>query len=186
MHTPLLPADVLLEVFSLVCAHSTICSHVDTPIALARVCRLWRDTAKHKHSLWSSFDIGCADMHSQATQCLIVPYLLLHLQRSGDAPLDITIHHTPQMHEYVLSSILLHSARWRSLDIDARVAIRLQAYPVKGHLPLLRHLHVRHLASMFAQPQIDIFSKAPMLTSCTSDIELQGLQLPYPQLRELN
>ncbi|KZV90452.1 hypothetical protein EXIGLDRAFT_119956 [Exidia glandulosa HHB12029] len=85
---PTLPGDVLLEIFSL-CYDPASTRPARNALALASVCKSWRQTAVNAARLWTTIKLDFANLtHAYR-------FLKMILERSGSLPLDVELREVP-------------------------------------------------------------------------------------------
>ncbi|KAG7092966.1 hypothetical protein E1B28_009267 [Marasmius oreades] len=187
MRTSCLPLELLFHIFEcLPRPHQT-----PDIWRCAQVCRRWRTTlCKVMPWLWSTIELDADALQN-------INVLCHYLKRSHGRPLSITLKRcirlafnceegsdsdtaSSKLEDY-LEVLIPHCARWQDFSCQGLLAHELEQFaPVKGRLPLLRHLHLYiHDDFLHDYPtDIDSFSIAPNLRS----VRVLGTHLPRPPL----
>ncbi|TFY82958.1 hypothetical protein EWM64_g1055 [Hericium alpestre] len=161
------PTEVLCEIFR-TAQHTQRFPRIDdlngrypflVQISISHVCRHWRDISLQLPDLWTTLLIVRDRIHFD--------FLDAFLQRSQSQPLDIIVRWCPRRYEdevmgtpeasfavpvlSVLSMLITHSPRWRSLDLiadtgDAVNFVLEQLRPLR--VPLLRRLGLQYITAV--------------------------------------
>ncbi|KAJ7185197.1 hypothetical protein C8R46DRAFT_1185014 [Mycena filopes] len=103
------------------------------PLLLAQICHQWREITIHTPEIWRS--LYFTDL------CQSIELFKLWLDRSGNAPLNLTVHgwRSPQAQSLVAASIL-HAHHWQ----DVKFGLPVSSFPTldlaNTSLPLLRSI----------------------------------------------
>jgi hypothetical protein len=104
------------------------------------------------------------------------------LERSVNCPLTIHCYAVDEKAGPGLELLVLHSARWRTLDIYVELPAFHFLSPAKGSLPLLERLDI----GGSDLDLLDIFESAPKLTHFgSSELCARPLKLPWVQLQHV-
>ncbi|TRM56794.1 hypothetical protein BD626DRAFT_587082 [Schizophyllum amplum] len=200
--------DVLLYIFSLVCADCEITSPHSTPVVLSHVCRHWRRLTLGCPPLWSTIHTGYCpyiegdDMRASlddgsyikderkpsAFIARVARTVDMYLARSQPAPLDIECRDLygsiAEVREAV-GAIVDHSERWQHLTISADLLSFVDA--ARGRMPLLERAAVfdDSVNCVDIPTPFNTFATAPRLTRWACDYELHRVTLPWAQLEEV-
>ncbi|KAJ6506278.1 hypothetical protein C8R47DRAFT_112426 [Mycena vitilis] len=155
------PSELICEIFS------WTWSGKKTPWNLGHICRSWRQHAVSYPLLWTFIAVYCS--HLDINRTLLK--LAAQLQRSANALLDVQWPSvdTDDVDLRLLSLLLPHSNRWRSLGINIVPSSHPESaapqcqwlHFVKGHLGQLQHFEVTAVSNVTSLP--DVFSIAPNL-----------------------
>ena len=142
------------------------------PWHLGRVCKEWRHTFVTHPKLWASItlDVQC-DVKRDVLELLYHRFILC-LQRSGDHPLNLTLHvssdtwsrHEDQQRLWALiwKAFLSCSHRWKSLILHGSDPSEFRDLALcKEKLPLLQRLSIQTCRPGF---DWDVYRQAPCLT----------------------
>lgn len=117
-------------------------------VKISAVCRLWRSISTTMPSLWSTIDLTIDPFqkaHGTVSSALLLGSLRLHLRRSRNAPLTLSITAHDELSEPLLATLVAHSNHWYDINIcgSGFLASLVQggiAEPL--FLPLLEYLKV--------------------------------------------
>jgi hypothetical protein len=175
MARPDIPSEVLGEIFFF--AIRGPISNVDDdgslfPWHLGRVCKEWRHAFVTHPKLWASItlDVQC-DVKRDVLQMLYHRFLLC-LQRSGDHPLNITLHFSSDTWDedgrsrslwaLIWKAFLSCSHRWKSIILHGSDPSAFDDLVLcKEKLPLLQRLSIQTFRPGF---DWDVYGQAPCLT----------------------
>jgi hypothetical protein len=171
--TPDIPSEVLGEIFFFTIRGPI--SNVDDdgslfPWHLGRVCKEWRYAFVTHPKLWASItlDVKC-DVKRDVLQMLYHRFLLC-LQRSGDHPLNITLHFSADnwledgrpLWASIWKAFLSCSHRWKSIILHGSDPSAFHDLALcKEKLPLLQRLSIQTSRPGF---DWDVYRQAPCLT----------------------
>lgn len=180
-----LPTEILTEIF----ACSLRLEDYDTldtsqgPWRLGQVCSRWRTIMTYDR-FWSAIRI---EINSAYLNINAIPVLEEWLSRSRDSALSIEFHHpdsTIEVGQSILDTLLFHSRRWRSAQLNMMLDMFLWLMQAKGHFPSLEKLLINRLDRGPMQT-IAAFEDAPKLR----DVTIQNMQsiftfvhIPWSQL----
>ncbi|KAL1678770.1 hypothetical protein EV122DRAFT_211122, partial [Schizophyllum commune] len=125
-----LPQEILTEIMEWACGDDVdLSAPLCAPLALAAVCKAWRDIALACPTLWSTWstpddgDLLGSVWPESGKQNKIIPRLEVFLTRSGNSPLTQPIKFEHQSYllkppnAWFLDVLLHHTQRWRHLHI---------------------------------------------------------------------
>ena len=170
--SPDIPSEVLGEIFHFA-LHAPV-SNVDGssfPWHLGWVCKTWRRALLAYPKLWATITLNLG-LHTQYdTLEKVYNRLLLYLRRSGDHPLNLTLHIPAEFNEdqrqtwnAIWKTILSCSHRWESIALAGNDALEFHDLDLcKGNLPLLKRFSI----CTFSSFDCDVFHQAPCITDVT-------------------
>ncbi|KAJ7052667.1 hypothetical protein C8F01DRAFT_1236263 [Mycena amicta] len=139
-------------------------------LALASVCRQWRDAAFTTGELWKSITA--------------LGMLSTWLPRSGTLPININLHGILPTSVALWDVLVPHSARWRSLELEAPEPVVLSLTNAASDLPFFESLSIRGDVALEDGEHIS----APNLRSLklTTPFVVYQLALPLKQITSLD
>ncbi|KAJ3797294.1 hypothetical protein GGU11DRAFT_877984, partial [Lentinula aff. detonsa] len=177
-----LPLDILGNIFEHVCYGSNYISGFNVPtLKLSRVCHRWRRLVSSMPVLWSSFQFS----EKEYARHNLLPLLGLFLRRSHPCPIDFQLddingYESSSRSSKNMSSLLLHSDRWRHVEIRSQFpsAYLLQPLIKRGaQLPSLKSLTLGMGNDETGDPDF------PMTCANLKSLTLnqRGLELQFPR-----
>ncbi|KAL1667980.1 hypothetical protein GGF50DRAFT_111785 [Schizophyllum commune] len=176
-------AEILIEIFSLVCAdkYSRTTSRVSNALAISHVCQLWRSVSLSCSSLWSTICLGSCLRGGPSLARLVD----LYCARSRQSPLDIECNATYRESNLkdAFAALANHSERWRSVDVRPQ----LIEYFGRVHMPRLESATIldNNSSDRIQNEPLRIFADTPRLARWKCDFGLSKISLPWAQLTEL-
>ncbi|KAF8995753.1 hypothetical protein BDQ17DRAFT_1430145 [Cyathus striatus] len=194
LHTP---PEIIEEIFANACIIDFDgLSQPTTPLKLGSVCKAWREIAWSIPQLWSDIIITASPL--TRTQ---LELLNMWLQNSRARPLSICLNPvddftTPAEWDRnpptsALRELVKHCERWEYLDIfipcNAKSRFVKVLGRVRGRVPLLRDLKLRHLENLdMPRAQLDMFNNAHRLTRFTVELlYMDDITIPWTNLTSL-
>ncbi|KAJ7050165.1 hypothetical protein C8F01DRAFT_691639 [Mycena amicta] len=147
-------------------------------LALAGVCRQWREGVLATNELWTSISVNCARKTS-------LDILSTCLPRSGSLPINIYLRNIQSAGLAVWDVLLPYSARWRKLELYASSdSIVLSLANAAPHLPFFESLSIRGDVALEDGEHIS----APNLRKLklTTPFVVYQLALPLKQITSLD
>ncbi|KAJ7050174.1 hypothetical protein C8F01DRAFT_692114 [Mycena amicta] len=148
-------------------------------LTLARVCRQWRDAAFTTGELWKSITVNCG-----RKQALGILSASTWLPRSGTLPININLRKILPDSVALWNALVPHSARWRSLELEASEPVVLSLANAASDLPFFESLSIRGDVALEDGEHIS----APKLhiLKLTTPFVVYQLALPLKQMTSLN
>jgi hypothetical protein len=197
----ILPPDILLEIFALVCDEVVFlgpvpCATKIPGLRIASVCSLWRSLVISSGRMWSNITVTLrTDMVSDLSDHQ-VEALRWVLDMSNDATLTIkvTLHHRTS--SAVLPIFQTHSRRWKSFTLYALPQVMFDHFGAGGTRGCLNAFPELQYLSLVTRINPDLvveplnFKEAPNLRSSIliktwSGMEGLTFDVPWSQLRHL-
>ncbi|KAJ6556638.1 hypothetical protein DFH09DRAFT_923448 [Mycena vulgaris] len=179
-----LPAELLVEIFEMCSPPSAEDISPDiTPseelhrlakhhlLQLSQVCSRWHDIAMSTPRLWSKIVVQTSRWTgSTASSAIFLGLLASSLQRGGNFPLTIALASSypfDGVEGPVLTTLALHSQRWRDVHFDIDPRLLLWIACAKGNLLSLEILELRMQIDLQTEVMVDVFEVAPRLRALT-------------------
>ncbi|KAJ7117473.1 hypothetical protein C8R44DRAFT_854355 [Mycena epipterygia] len=182
-----MPTELLSSIFDLTCPSEP--REDPAPWIVGQVCRHWRAIISSQPSLWASIVL---DFDERAVRRTATEYRLeIHLQRSGNLPLDIMFSCCDTYSGYtdqelgLLNILAKHCARWRKISISGPFSLYSELACIRGHLPFLQDLTIISTPIGDAERSTDVFELAPNLQLAAIDMDRKSatVTLPFSQLQ---
>ncbi|KAJ3876701.1 hypothetical protein F5051DRAFT_453623 [Lentinula edodes] len=164
-----IPSEILLRILVHFCDQNDLTSYEPgdaSALTISAVCTRWRQLAMSQPALWANlkvkFDDQCED-DEEKTQALLVSRVELHLARSQNHPLTLSLFPLSSKNHPALVLVARESRRWRRLsyggdDFGSNWNSCLQSLP----LPMLEAVRFEETEYCDGQsPPIEAFSQAP-------------------------
>ncbi|KAJ7175042.1 hypothetical protein C8R43DRAFT_1119068 [Mycena crocata] len=174
-----IPPELWCEIFEKTLPHTRRVNGHDIPAApwyLGLVCRRWRESALSFTHLWTTFHIDATILEGRKHFLAeIYPRAALQTQllRSANVPLTLTFRwltlYPAERRQLValLDALVVHSHRWETVRIssdDSDDEMLRALSPIRGNLPLLRHLEFLRTGRLYAAVnRCNYFAAAPEL-----------------------
>lgn len=173
--TAQLPAEILIEIFWLVCQPSTN-GRLITPLFFGSICKEWRDMAWSTPLLWNAVSLHVSSTMRRSQVDLLREWLMrantlpLYIKLIADSEDDSTLSSIRS----IMNVLVVRSMYWYSFDC----VLPLQCHDIlEGHrFPMLASVSVhppKGTISTFSEPP-NMFLSAPKLR----DAELWGYHFP--------
>ncbi|KAF9261468.1 hypothetical protein L218DRAFT_1001739 [Marasmius fiardii PR-910] len=193
-----LPSEVLFQIFESLSGDSLVRSNETHDVwRCAQVCGRWRAIlCEAMPWLWCSIGVDVDTLRNVDGVNNILHH---YLKRSHGRPLSITLKRcirsalncdasSSKKLKDCLEQLISHSARWQDFSCHGLFAHELEYLaPIKGRLPILRHLHL-YIHDDFIHEytdDMDMFRDAPKLQSVKilgTHLTRAPLALPWTQL----
>ncbi|KAJ8073848.1 hypothetical protein AAF712_003297 [Marasmius tenuissimus] len=198
-----LPPEILSMIFAFSCeANPLDVCHVPPAVTLSFVCAQWRTIVLSSPSLWSSISIDFEHWDMIPNLCVLENMTRLFLERSKKSPLTLVLRLSePTSCEFRASSTLnalVDSAdRWCDITLLEPWNIGPSSpifQGLRGHLPILRSLHLNGAGPRDDHLKFDFFDSCPALDSLQiqpgddpfgPEYPTNRLVLPWEQIRSL-
>ncbi|KAF5319676.1 hypothetical protein D9619_008399 [Psilocybe cf. subviscida] len=163
------------------------------PLQLGLVSSLWKNVSEHTPSLWNRIAVDMDRMDGKNTSTTLHK-LSERLSRSGALPLDIGVtsrewnqSSNPKSKPYlVLSKLLLHAPRFRSVSFFLTTDILLPLGYYKHSSPKLTHFHIINSDGAVGLDHLDLKTTWPSLTHLTLEyLQFGSLSVSYSNLTYL-
>ncbi|PFH50383.1 hypothetical protein AMATHDRAFT_61219 [Amanita thiersii Skay4041] len=189
-----IPREILVEIFTH-CVPQWPTSNprvTEIPLLFEHVCKYWKTVVQSTPKLWTQIGVDAGYPHSDPDPSMVQ----LWLTRSAKCPIDVCI--DVESPSFSLDVILLHSDRWRKLDLTITLEHISVLSPIRGKLSSLEHLDltvigeedslVTRIDHFFSAPNLSIFHSRGIGTDnfafLRPTISFNDLALPWTQLTQ--